>query len=72
MDMGLAGDGDVPKQLSNIYADMVLFCRENHLNLHTSNLTRTLISWETEADYPCGYLRILGQLFIMHLNRIYR
>ncbi|CAE7288493.1 unnamed protein product, partial [Symbiodinium pilosum] len=54
MDMGLAGDGAVPNQLSNIYSDMVLFCRENHLSLRMSNLARTLISWETDADYPCG------------------
>ena len=63
MDMGLAGDGAVPNQLSNIYSDMVLFCRENHLSLHMSNLTRTLISWETDADYPCGYPRIFDQCF---------
>ena len=54
MDLGLAGPGDVPKQLDSLYNRLASFCREHSIDLHMSGLTRALLSFKKAAEYPVG------------------
>ena len=54
MDLGWAGLGDVPAQLGSLYNELAKYCQDNSLPLHMSGLTRTLLAFSKDADYPCG------------------
>ena len=55
MDLGFAGPGDVPRQLALLYNNLASFCRLHGISLHLTGLTRTLIAFSKDADYPCGH-----------------
>ena len=56
MDFGVSGSrlpGAIPS-LDHIYSDMKAFAVEKRMYLHMSGLTRTLLNWNSSADYPIG------------------
>ena len=57
LDHGLdGGAGDVPARLHMLYLDMKDYCKKFKIPLHMSDLTRTLLSFSTATDFPCGFL----------------
>ena len=58
MDLGLAGAGDVPTQLTSLYNELAAFCRDKNLSLHLTGLTRTLVGFAKDADFPFGHAGI--------------
>ena len=54
MDLRLAGGGDVPKQLENLYNELSAYCKLHHLQLHLDSLTRSLLDFAKDSDYPVG------------------
>ena len=54
MDLREAGPGDVPKQLETLYDEMAHYASSRSLDLHMSGLTRSLINFAKDSDYPCG------------------
>ena len=56
MDLHVAGPGDVPTQLERLYQDLSTFCQTRSIPLHLEALTRTLLNFSKDADYPVGLL----------------
>ena len=54
LDNGEAGSGDVPTRLEKIYDEIQSFCKGSKIPLHMTGLTRNLLSFSQDADYPCG------------------
>lgn len=54
LDKGCFGDGDVATRLERIYDELSCFCKGEGLPLHMTGLTRHLLSFSKDADYPCG------------------
>ena len=54
--MDVMGGGDVPTRLSKIHDELAEFCQGNGIPLHLTGLTRTLVNFSKDSDYPCGYL----------------
>ena len=57
--IGVSASGDVPGRLHEVYLNMKAWCKDNHLQLHMSDLTRTLLAWGQDADYPVGRLALI-------------
>ena len=57
LDLGLDSNegGDIPSRLHRLFLELKEFCRENGIPLHMNDLTRTLLSFPTDSDYPCGF-----------------
>ena len=62
IDKGVAGDGDVLTRLERIYDEISAFCKAHGLCLHMTGLTRHLLSFSKDADYPCGNLNCIKDL----------
>ena len=60
LDFGLVGptSGGAVPCLKAVYEGVKEFASANNLYLHMTNLTRTLLSWPTHADFPTGLLDI--------------
>ena len=56
MDLHLVGPGDVPAQLKTLYNDMASFCKSAKIPLHADTLTRTLVGFAKDSDFPVGQL----------------
>ena len=56
MDLHLAGPGDVNQQLDTLYHELESWCQVQRIPLHMDALTRSLLSFAKDADYPCGLL----------------
>lgn len=63
LDLGEVGDGDVQTRLDRVYDELASFCKQAGLPLHMTGLTRHLLKFTVDADYPCGSLA-LGQCTI--------
>ena len=55
MDLGAAGAGDVPTKLQRLYEELSAFARQRSMNLHMTGLTRTLVNYAKDSDFPCGH-----------------
>ena len=53
-DYHLVGDGDFQKQLDTIYQMAVDHCRANQIPLHMDGLTRHLLKFPADYEYPSG------------------
>ncbi|CAE7844866.1 unnamed protein product, partial [Symbiodinium necroappetens] len=53
-DYSLVGSGDIPQQLDAIYALAVRHCKATNTALHMDGLTRHLLSFSADYDYPVG------------------
>lgn len=57
LDFGLDSQpGDIPSRLHTMYLDLVRFCKEQKLDLHLGDLTRNILSFERNCDFPTGKL----------------
>lgn len=57
LDFDLISDrGAVPARLHDIFLHMQEWCKNNHVPLHMCDLTRAILGYATDADYPVGIL----------------
>ena len=58
LDFGVSGCEAVGaiKCLDHLFREMKAWAVENDLYLHMTGLTRTILSWGSNADYPTGCL----------------
>ena len=54
LDKRMVGAGDVQTRLDRVYDELSAFCKSEKLPLHMTALTRHLLSFSKDADYPCG------------------
>lgn len=54
LDLDLVPRGDVASRLKNIFDSMEAFCKLNSIPLHMTMLTRALLGYQRECDYPAG------------------
>ena len=62
-DYGLAGGGSIEVQLETIYASLSEFCRANTIPLHMENITKHLLAFGRDSDYPVGPFSYLESSF---------
>ena len=63
--LGVSAAGGVPERLHQVYLMMKQFCRERSIQLHMSDLTKILVGYSKESDFPCGNLALVFQLNIL-------
>ena len=61
LDEQLAGPGNVEFRLETLFGRLESFCKRNGYSLHMSKLTKTLVHYPNEKEYPCGMLGMLGR-----------
>ena len=59
LDNDCAGEGDVPTCLDRLYEDLATYCRHQKINLHMCRLTRHLLGFSKDSDFPCGMLGVI-------------
>ena len=55
-DYGLVGAASFDAQLASIYELLKEFCKRNQIPLHMDGLTRNLLNFKRDSDYPVGIL----------------
>ena len=53
-DYGCAGGGDITQQFDNLYDEIKTWCKANSVPLHMTGLTRTLLNFSRDSEYPTG------------------
>ena len=52
------------KCLQHLFAELKDYAKDNRLYLHMNGLTRTILRWPSQADFPCGFLGYRAYGFI--------
>ena len=56
--------GDVDCRLDKVYDDLQTFCKDHGLALHMTRLTRTLLHYGRDCEFPCGSLGCMHLIFV--------
>lgn len=64
LDLGLdEGSGDIPTRLHQLHAQLKEWCKTNKVQLHVNDLTRTILHFDADSDFPTGPPRSCSNLF---------
>ena len=63
----MAGPGDVPVQLNAIYEMAEKYCKSQTIPLHMDGLTRHLLKFSSDAEYPTGQADRIKNIVLKNL-----
>lgn len=57
LDYGFDGyHGDIPARLHEVVTELKGWCKAHQVVLHLNDITRTILHFERDADFPTGML----------------
>ena len=65
IDRDLVPGGSFPDKLSCIYEMLKGFCEKTSTPLHMDSLSRNLLNFQRDSDYPCGCHGLLEHHFFV-------